>query len=407
MKNKQLQKNKKIVSTSSDISFSDSMLMQEGKGLLSFIFGPDASNFATKIVLEAFAKYPQTSLYVIKYCLDNSVELKLNERDVNGRTTFHLLAMSMINNLDAKTLLVELLNKSTSSKYLNIQDENGNTLAHYCVILGQKYNTIVYDDLLDLIVKKGASLTIKNKSGQSIILEEVFEKNETEEENKIDLDQEINLSQKSEPSIFKKKNKEQEQEQTEAEKIAKRIASQYVKNVSESQVGTTDSIQMINDIITNIKRKNEQNNFKKETIINITGGGKGKVLNGTRKMFTMSDFSQINSSPVSSSVSHGKMKGGFLESSSGIVMSDISSSIDDYVNDNNKKKKVSSETPATSDISETSPDTETEIETDTETIETETETETEIDTETDTETETETNSDLNIPELGIKKLNQY
>lgn len=228
MKNKSLSKrgDNNILNNKQEISLTSSTnetVLQKGSGILSFIFGSEASKYATKLILDAFQIHaPLVGLFVIKHAFDNEVKLNFGQQSDSGKTVLHWLVAFSGHIPFAKTLLFDSLNLPGISKYLNKQDAAGNTVAHIAMYLSE-INNVNMDDVIEILVKKGTDLSIKNSEGRNIVLEEVVvPKNIEKHEN-------YNINQ-----IFVKKSDSKDKEKmteisdSEAAKIAKKIAENFV-----------------------------------------------------------------------------------------------------------------------------------------------------------------------------------
>jgi hypothetical protein len=219
--------NKKILSKNlnkekkeySNTSSTQDHVVQKGKGLLSFLFGSDASNYATKLILDAFEmNAPVISLFVTKHAFSNEVKLDFGKGDNDGRNILHWLVIYSAKIPMAKTLLFDALNLSGISKYLNKQDNAGNTIAHTAMYVAE-INNVDMNDVLNMLIQKGVDLKIKNKDGIHVILDEVNESEKVPEVNYNVVNQ-----------IFLKKPQKDEAKElsdTEAAQIAEKIAKYF------------------------------------------------------------------------------------------------------------------------------------------------------------------------------------
>lgn len=211
------------VGTEQDIS-SSSNLIQEGGNFLSFLFGSDAGNYSSKLILDTFeTKVVPVGLFVVKHALDNKVKLKLGKQDSSERTILHWMVIHSEKIPLAKELLFEVLYTPGASKYINKQDKYGNTVAHYAMQL--KMN-----DVIGLLVKKGVDLTIENKEGLKIVLEEEYKRSE------------ITIGEKvRKPQIFVKKPTRKMANSdfdSEAAQIARKIVDQFVTKTDDLESET-------------------------------------------------------------------------------------------------------------------------------------------------------------------------
>jgi ankyrin repeat protein len=210
-----------------------SNIIQNGGDFFSFLFGSDAGNYASKLILDSFNnKAIQIGLYVIKHSLMNKVKLGLGNKDKDDRTILHLLVIYSSKIPFAKELLFEILYTPGISKYINKQDKYGNTLAHYALYLQM-------NDVIGLLVKKGANLTIENKDGLKIVLEEEYKK----------------------PTVFTKKKQVESISDFDAAKIAKNIVDQFVSRTDDLESDTLHFNR--NEIFTQMT-DNEQKNTRSD-----------------------------------------------------------------------------------------------------------------------------------------------
>jgi hypothetical protein len=152
--------NSKISESSASIgsigteSYSEKSNMTQGGGFLSWL---TKTSDETKMALNAFQDgRPDVAIYLIlKYKCD------LLSVDSLGKTLFHHLIEYSKDLPMAGYCLNKLLSDKSLSLPLNIQDENGNTPAHYAAILNN-------NKLIEFLKSKGADLKIKNKAGYYI-----------------------------------------------------------------------------------------------------------------------------------------------------------------------------------------------------------------------------------------------
>jgi hypothetical protein len=258
MKNKASsnRKNNKPLSVSTENMFTsdsdmESRVLQEGAGFLSFMFGSESSKYATKLILDGFEDGAQTvSLFAISHAINNSVKLNYGEQSKKyGRTIIHWLVITGSKIPYARSLLIEILkNTSGISKYINKQDNDGNTPAHHAMYLSELEDADDMDNIISALVKKGVDLSIRNKAGKNIVLEE----------------EPVNNNQ-----IFVKKSQHKELSDTEAAKIAKKIAEQFVIKTDE-----------VSDTI-HFNRNNTADQSDSEGIQHITEEAKKELQNKT------------------------------------------------------------------------------------------------------------------------------
>ncbi|ATZ80502.1 hypothetical protein BMW23_0450 [Bodo saltans virus] len=152
---------------SSSSSSSDELDMKGG-GIMDILFGKDVSSYVTSLIFDAFQKkMPFVGLFVINHAIDNSIKIKYNCKDSDGRTLLHWLVMICSKIEEARVVLVKLLENTNMKKYINEVDKCKNTVGHYAVYLNQ-------NDLVELFVKYGLDLSIKNDAGLKISAEEQY-----------------------------------------------------------------------------------------------------------------------------------------------------------------------------------------------------------------------------------------
>jgi hypothetical protein len=133
-----------------------------GSNFLSKLFGGgDKGSYATELALRAFsARNTDVGCYAVKDALNNSYDLDYSVKDTGSRTILHHLVLAS-ENPEVKQLLLRVLETSGAKDNINAQDDRLNTPAHCAVYLGMS-------DVVDLLAKNGADLSIKNKEGYSI-----------------------------------------------------------------------------------------------------------------------------------------------------------------------------------------------------------------------------------------------
>jgi hypothetical protein len=232
MKNKSLSKqgNNNILNNKQENSLTSSTnenVLQKGSGILSFIFGSEASKYATKLSLDAFEMHaPLVGLFVVKHAFDNEVKLNFGQQSESGKTVLHWLVAFSGQIPFAKTLLFDSLNLPGISKYLNKQDVAGNTVAHIAMYLSE-INNVNMDDIIAVLVKKGVDLTINNNEGRNIVLEEVAVPEKVEKHEHYNINQ-IFVKKSDSKDKEKANEKIEEISDSEAAKIAKKIADNFV-----------------------------------------------------------------------------------------------------------------------------------------------------------------------------------
>lgn len=141
--------------------FEENQLKQEGGGIFSFLFDSEKGNYATYLALKAFDdRFPEISCYIIKDSLEKSSDVKLNysKQNNNKRSLLHFIVYYCKEMPEFKNLLNKILTNTDAKQYINIQDSKGNTCAHYAL------NQELFD-IVNLLEKNGADLSIRNNDG--------------------------------------------------------------------------------------------------------------------------------------------------------------------------------------------------------------------------------------------------
>jgi hypothetical protein len=162
MNSKKNTDNKTTLSIGSESQYSaTSQEFQTGGHLMSWLFGSGSGEYATELALDAFNKqYPQIGYFVIRHALDKSVSIDFSKVDNRKCNLLHHLTQYATIPL-IRDLISIVLNDTNAKKYINAQDEHGNTPAHYAV-----KNEL--DDLVNEFVANGANLSVVNVNGVSI-----------------------------------------------------------------------------------------------------------------------------------------------------------------------------------------------------------------------------------------------
>ena len=135
---------------------------QSGGGWLTSLFGSTSASCASEWALHAFNdNLPQVACYILSHELFKSQSSDCSLKDKFGRSILHHLIVCCKDHVEAKQVLLSVLNTKDAKKNLNVQDVKLNTPSHYAMYL-QQY------DILELLENLGADLTLKNKDGLSI-----------------------------------------------------------------------------------------------------------------------------------------------------------------------------------------------------------------------------------------------
>lgn len=333
------------------LEHSDNIINNQNGGFLSSIFGSEASRYTTKICLDAFkANMPHICLFIVKHTFENGLLLDFGKKDNEGRTLIHWMVGFSAKNSEAKKLLIDILNTPGIADAINKQDNLGNTAIHTTLYVAEQ-NNVNMDDVITLLVKKGADLSIENKEGKKVVLDEISDNVEDAVEDKKKSG--INILVKK-----SKKNKKNVNTEAEIEDVIKKITNQFVVNTDrESETigfnrnsleqssdkkimfggaeDTINSSQLINELLqtfnTNQSLAKTTKSLENQSN-NLIGGQMGM-----RKKLSYNSESNLSSSSFSnsskSSISQKNTKfydavvkiGGAHESSSELSLSSMSS----------------------------------------------------------------------------------
>lgn len=311
MKNRFLQEAKNKISSSD--SNTESSIDMQGGGITDLLFGSKTGEYVSKLILDAFSrKQVMVAGYVLEHTLQNNVELKFGLQDNEGKTLLHWLVIYSSKIPEFKNIIIKSFEKGNAKKYINKQDNRKNTAAHYAMYLN-------LDDILNLLARNGADLTIKNDEGLSIGAEEKFEKPEARgpnvfmrkeqhnsgsdrnnsvddirraignlvnsrvtrtDEDTINYSDGVPLEETAADSIARRKpfqmNAPKSRDEIELDRIMKNI------NMNGMRTDTADSHEIVDSFI---KDYNQGHQNKQE----MTGGS--KLITGTRRMSTYSEIS--------------------------------------------------------------------------------------------------------------------
>jgi hypothetical protein len=157
--------NKNSESSSSSSSDDNDM---KGGGIMDILFGKDISSYVTSLIFDSFQKkMVYVGLFVIGHAIDNNVNIKCNCRDNDGRTLLHWLVMVCSKINGARIILIKMLESTNMKNYINAVDKCKNSVGHYAVYLNQP-------DLIDLFVKYGLDLSLKNDTGLKVSVNEKY-----------------------------------------------------------------------------------------------------------------------------------------------------------------------------------------------------------------------------------------
>lgn len=127
---------------------------------MNSIFGNDASDLVTTIALEALKDNRiEIAGYVLTAARSKGVEPNFS-KTCDGKTLMHYLVQYSDNNA-AEQYILNTRCESRNNVDCNIQDRDGNTPAHYALMMG-KHNLVCFFEML------GCDLNIANKDGIKI-----------------------------------------------------------------------------------------------------------------------------------------------------------------------------------------------------------------------------------------------
>ena len=157
--------NNNFLSIGSESQYSATSELQSGGGIMNLLFGSGSGDYATQLILDAFKnQYPQIAYFIINHGLNNSIKIDFSKCDNNKQTILHhIVSYSKIPIM--KDLLSVILLNTDAKNYINMQDNDGNTVVHIAAKDG-------LDMVIDELVKYGANLSIANNSGKMIHMKE-------------------------------------------------------------------------------------------------------------------------------------------------------------------------------------------------------------------------------------------
>lgn len=162
MNSKKITNNNPLLSIGSDSEYSATSIDQTGGGIMNWLLGSNSGgDYATDLAMDAFQnKYPQIAYFVIRHALDKSVQLDFSKVGVGKRNLLHHLVEYSIIPVVCDLLFI-VLDNTNAKKYINSQDEEGNTLAH---IAAKNKLDLVIDKLIAL----KADLSIANNANKVV-----------------------------------------------------------------------------------------------------------------------------------------------------------------------------------------------------------------------------------------------
>lgn len=273
MNSKKNTNNNSLLSIGSESQYSETSDFQTGGGIMNWLLGSGSGEYATELALDAFKnQYPQIAYFIIRHAMDKSVGLNFSKSDTNRKTLLHHL-VSYAKLPIMKDLLSVVLSNTDAKKYINAQDENGNTPAHIAAQDG-------YDMVIDELVAHGASLTIANNANKVIHIEsgnansqrDIFEKSNTSKQKcgKIANEIESQLNKLLGPLIVKTESDNLSFRRTDAMQDSYRPPVR--KNIFSEKSMSVDSDDILNQIM------NDNKQF-----------GGSKAIKGRRAMISYSE----------------------------------------------------------------------------------------------------------------------
>jgi hypothetical protein len=135
---------------------------QTGGGVFSYLFGSDKGETTTELLFDAFE---ETRIEPVLFLLNNSLDKKYNlnysKKSSSDKTILHYLIIYSNFFCSVKQLLFRFFNETNIKDSINEYDGKGNTAGHYALYFEMT-------DILDMLVKCGLDLSLKNCNGHSI-----------------------------------------------------------------------------------------------------------------------------------------------------------------------------------------------------------------------------------------------
>lgn len=256
---------------------------QYGGGWLSGLFNSsnDYGKTATNFALEAFnEKNPQVACFIMNSSLNKNHKLDFSNVDSNKRNLIHYMTMYGGSCPDCVSILQKSLKSDDAKQFINHQDIDLNTPAHYAVMSGST-------NMIPLLQTGGADLSIKNKDGLHISSKNMPVKTDVvrPEPSKLfinktntatDDDNDVVSRLNNIVKLFKNNSKESSALST----IATDTTASYVPKANTIPQTASQTMTDHHDVLDSILKD-----------INSQKGGK---LNGTRKIPTYSNTSDLS-----------------------------------------------------------------------------------------------------------------
>jgi hypothetical protein len=134
----------------------DNLSVNQAGGFWPFSSSNKEAELITSMALDAFnERRIKEGSYLLANAAKRGVKPDLSKKDDAGRNLLHLLVLYSAYDPEVKETLLHQLDRSDTSKYINAQDKQLNTVAHYALSLKQI-------DVLKLLVSKGVDLSLRN-----------------------------------------------------------------------------------------------------------------------------------------------------------------------------------------------------------------------------------------------------
>jgi len=173
--------------------------MTDSSNLGGGLFGTDSTELFAGLLLDAFkTRKINEVVFLLQQAKEKKIKLCLRRRDESGKSILHYLVIYCGFDITVRDTLLEVLNYHNISEFVNNQDNTKNTPSHYALSLNHL-------DILQMLIAKGADLSIKNDKG--FYIKEDVEKEVTPNEDARNI---VNSAKESEvESIFTKISSDQ------------------------------------------------------------------------------------------------------------------------------------------------------------------------------------------------------
>ena len=272
-----------------------------GGGVFSYLFGSDKGETTTDLLFDAFDETRlEPVVFLLTNALDKKYELNYSKKSSSDKTILHYLIIYSNFFCSVKQLLYKFFKETNIKDSINEYDGKGNTAGHYALYFDM-------NDVLDMLVKYGLDLSLKNCNGHSI---DIAESDETDAVSIVSI-------AKSKPSVIFQKILDQESqrenlssssssnfESCKSKRSVANLVTQYVPDhsadtlgfvydsdvdgMTESAVLTKQSDSAINVLLSTLNR----NPIKSDKIVVLSGGKKQR---GTRNLSRVTNLSDSDS----------------------------------------------------------------------------------------------------------------